>query len=149
MPILGNSTTEPSINSKALKPSPVSHARIVLSGGEDTSPISLTTSGVLIHQCADYAVDEVYLWVSNYDSSDRLLTIEVGGDGTFGDNSKTFTQTISKQQGLIQVYPGVPHQNATIYAKSAANSSLNIFGFVLRHYRISISDPELGFDGTE
>ena len=75
--------------------------------------------------------------------------MEVGGDGSFSDSSKTFKQSIAKNTGLIQVYPGVPHENLSIYAKSSSNSALNLFGFVQRHYRISISDPELGFDGTE
>jgi len=146
---LSNSTAKPTINSTAYKYSPVTHARIKLSGNTTTAPINLTTGGVLIHTCADYCVDEVYLWVSNYDSTNRLLTVEVGGDGSFSDASKTFEISITKEEGLIQIYPGVPHENLTIYAKAAANNALNIFGYVHRHYRISLSDAGLGFDGSE
>lgn len=146
---LSNATAKPNINSLAYKHSPVSHARIKLSGNTTTAPFDVTTGGVLIHTCPDYCVDEIYLWVSNYSSANADLTIEVGGDGSFSDASKTFVIHVVKQEGMVQIYPGVPHQSLTIYAKAASNNALNIFGYVQRHYRISLSDPELGFDGTE
>jgi hypothetical protein len=149
MPLLGNSATEPQINARALKQRPVTHARIKLSGNTATDPLNITTGGVLVHTCMDYCVDEVYLWVSNYSASDADLTVEVGGDGTFSDASKNFVITITKQEGLIQVYPGVPHENLTIYAKASSNNALNAFGYVHRHYRVDLSDPDLGFDGSE
>jgi hypothetical protein len=146
---LSNANTNPQINSIAYKHSPVSNARIKLSGNTTTAPFNITTGGVLIHTCADYCVDEVYLWVSNYSSANVLLTVEIGGNGSFSDASKTFEIEVTKEEGLIQIYPGVPHQNLTIYAKAASNNALNIFGYAQRHYRISLSDPELGFDGSE
>ena len=139
----------PSINSKAIKANPVPVARIKLSGATNTAPIDITTAGNLVHTCPDYCVDEIYLWASNYGSGTVLLTIEVGGSGTFADPSKTIEVSITQKTGMITVYPGVPHENISIYAKAASNNHLSINGYVSRHYRVSTTDPELGYDGTE
>jgi len=146
---LSNSLSKPTINSKAIKANPVSVARIKLSGATNTAPIDITTAGNLIHTCPDYCVDEIYLWVANYSAGSVLLTLEIGGSGTFADPSKTIEVSITQQTGMITVYPGVPHENISIYAKAASNSTINLFGYVSRHYRISTTDPELGFDGSE
>jgi hypothetical protein len=134
---LGKQPPAPTISGTAYKQSPTRIARIGLSGG------------ILVHQAADYAYDEVFLWVSNYSSSnDRILTLEIGGDGSFSDASKTIVIDVDKEVGLIQVYPGLPHKNVTIYAKADQNSALNLFGYVDRHYRLSITDESLGYDAN-
>jgi hypothetical protein len=146
---LGKQPPAPTISGTAYKQSPTRIARIGLSGDSDTSPLVITTGGILVHQAADYAYDEVFLWVSNYSSSnDRILTLEIGGDGSFSDASKTIVIDVDKEVGLIQVYPGLPHKNVTIYAKADQNSALNLFGYVDRHYRLSITDESLGYDAN-
>ena len=145
---LGNQPSIPNISGKAYKNSPSGVARLGLSGDSDTSPLAITTGGVLIHEATNYAYDEIFLWVSNYSSSNDILTLEIGGTGDFSDASKTIVITIEKQAGLIQVYPGIPHKDVKIYAKAAVNSRLNIFGYVDRHYRLSLTDITLGYDAN-
>ena len=146
---LGNQPSVPNINGKAYKYSPLRHGRIALSGDSDTGPLTVTTTGTLIHTTTDYAHDEVYLWASNHSGANNyLLTVEVGGDGTFSDSNKTFKLTLSKETGLTQIYPGIPHnEGITIYAKTTANNVVNIYGYVDRHYRLDLTDKELGYDG--
>ena len=149
MPKLGNQLSIPTIAGTAYKSSPTRVARIGLSGDSDTSPLAITTGGVLVHQATDYAYDEVFLWVSNYsNSNDRILTLEIGGTGDFSDNSKTIVIDVDKEVGLIQVYPGLPHKDVAIYAKADQNSALNLFGYVDRHYRLSLTDQSLGYDAN-
>jgi len=149
MPKLGNQPSIPSLPGGAYKNSPTGVARMGLSGDSDTSPLNLTTAGVLVHQASDYAYDEIFLWVSNYTSSnDRILTLEIGGAGDFTDASKTIVIDVDKEVGLIQVYPGIPHKNVTIYAKADQNNALNLFGYVDRHYRLSLTDESLGYDAN-
>lgn len=146
---LGKHPPLPNINGKAYKYSPLRHGRINLSGDSASCPINVTSTGVLIHQCTDYAHDEVFLWASNHSGANNyLLTVEIGGDGTFTDDNKTFKLTLSKETGLTQIYPGLPHNgNTTIYAKTTANDVVNIYGYVDRHYRLDVTDKELGYDG--
>tara|TARA_R110002110_G_scaffold415619_1_gene652501 strand:+ start:2317 stop:2775 length:459 start_codon:yes stop_codon:yes gene_type:complete len=149
MPKLGQQTSLPSLPGGAYKNSPTRVARMGLSGDSDTSPLKLTTAGVLVHQASDYAYDEIFLWVSNYSaSSNRILTLEIGGTGDFTDASKTIIIDVDKEVGLIQVYPGIPHKNVTIYAKADQNNALNLFGYVDRHYRLSLTDESLGYDAN-
>tara|TARA_R100000808_G_C2150993_1_gene159921 strand:+ start:1584 stop:2036 length:453 start_codon:yes stop_codon:yes gene_type:complete len=142
---LGNQPSSPSINGLAFKSSPSPVSRLGLSGDSDTSPLSITTAGVLVHQATNYTYDEVFLWVSNYTTSDRFLTLEIGGDGSFSDPSKTVKIDVDKEVGLMQVYPGIPHRGVSVYAKADLNSALNIFGYVDRHSQISLSDESLGY----
>ena len=138
MPKLGQQTSLPSLPGGAYKNSPTRVARMGLSGDSDTSPLKLTTAGVLVHQASDYAYDEIFLWVSNYSaSSNRILTLEIGGTGDFTDASKTIIIDVDKEVGLIQVYP-----------KADQNNALNLFGYVDRHYRLSLTDESLGYDAN-
>ena len=146
---LGNQPSIPNISGKAYKNSPTGVARIGLSGDSDTSPLVVTTGGVLVHEATDYAYDEIFLWVSNYsNSNDRVLTLEIGGTGDFSDSSKTIVIDVDKEVGLIQVYPGIPHKDIKIYAKADQNNALNLFGYVDRHYRLSLTDITLGYDAN-
>ena len=134
------------INGLAYKHKPKQVARLGLSGDSDTSPIDLTTAGVLVHTATDYAYDEVFLWVCNYHNSTHTLTLEVGGDGSFSDDSKTIVIELAGKGGLVQVYPGIPHTEVSIYAKSNQDDPMNLFGYVDRHYRASLTDVTLGYD---
>jgi hypothetical protein len=147
---LGNQPSRPSINGTAFKsrPSGIGIIRTGLSGDSDTSPLNVTTAGILVHTTTDYAYDEIFLWASNHDSgaASRTLTLEIGGTGTFADANKTIVVDIDKETGLVQVYPGVPHKQVSVYAKASSNNAINIFGYVDRHFRTDLSDETLGYD---
>ena len=147
---LGNQPSVPNINGVAYKYKPIRHARVQLTGDSDTTPLNISSTGTLVHTAADYAFDEVFLWASNHDNAaDQELTIEIGGTGDFSDLNLTFIIEIPKKTGLIQIYPGIPHSNVTIYAKAQTSDKVNIFGYVDRHYRIDITDESLGYDGGD
>jgi len=147
MPKLGNQPSRPDINGAAYKHSSEGVARLGLSGDSDTSPLALGTGSILVHQATAYAYDEIFLWVSNYGSTNnRILSLEIGGNGSFGDGSKTINIEVDKEVGLIQVYPGIPHKDISIYAKADTTGSLNLFGYVDRHYRLSLTDITLGYN---
>jgi len=143
--------SRPSINSKALKNTKQPSARIKLSESPTTAPIYIPITPVLIHTCVDYAVDDLYLWASNFSltGNSRVLELEIGGDGTFSDDSKLLRIPISKEIGLVQIYPGISHESVSIYARADVADHLNIFGYAIRHYRINIADADLGFDGSD
>jgi hypothetical protein len=146
---LGNQPSIPSVPGGAYKKSPTGIARLGLSGDSDTAPLELTTVGRLVHQASDYAYDEIFLWVSNYSASNNLiLTLEIGGSGDFSDPAKTIVIEVDKEVGLISVYPGIPHKDISIYAKADQNNALNLFGYVDRHYRLSLTDESLGYDAN-
>lgn len=147
---LGNQLEKPTINGLAYKFKPIRHSRLPLSGDSDTSPLTISTTGTLIHTATDYAFDEVFLWASNHNTAnDVTLTVEIGGDGTFSDPNLTFIIDIPKKIGLTQIYPGVPHQGINIYAKASSSNKVNIFGYVDRHYRLDLRDESLGYDGGD
>ncbi len=100
---LGQQASAPNINGLAYKSKPKKVARLGLSGDSDTSPIDLTIGGVLVHTATDYAYDEVFLWVCNYHASTHTLTLEVGGDGSFTDDSKTIVVELAGKGGMVQV----------------------------------------------
>ena len=143
---LGNQPPVPNINSVAYKSKPKKIARLGLSGDSDTSPIDLTTGGNLVHTATNYAYDEIFLWACNYHNSTHTLTLEIGGDGSFTDDSKTVVVEMAGKGGMVQVYPGIPHNNVSIYAKCNQNDRINLFGYVDRHYRIDLTDETLGYD---
>jgi len=143
---LGQQASAPNINGLAYKSKPKKVARLGLSGDSDTSPIDLTIGGVLVHTATDYAYDEVFLWACNYHNSTHTLTLEIGGDGSFTDDSKTVVVEMAGKGGMVQVYPGIPHNNVSIYAKCNQNDKINLFGYVDRHYRIDLTDETLGYD---
>ena len=147
---LGQQASIPNINGIAYKHKPLRHARIQLSGDSDTSPLNISNTGTLVHTAVDYAFDEVFLWASNHNNAnDQELTIEIGGTGDFSDPNLTFVIDIPKKTGLIQIYPGIPHNGVTIYAKAQQSDKVNIFGYADRHYRMDITDESLGYDGGD
>lgn len=148
---LQNQNSAPNIDGVAYKFKSLRYSRVNLSGDSVSAPLNVTTSGVLVHQATDYAHDEVFLWASNHsNSTNHTLTIEVGGDGSFTDDNLTFKIVLTKETGLTQIYPGIPHGgNITIYAKASSNDVVNIYGYVDRHYRIDLTDKSLGYDSGD
>jgi len=143
---LGNQSAKPLVTGTAYKWKPSKNARLALSAATSTNGISVLTTGTLIHTTTDYAFDEIFLWAGNHDTVSNIeVEIEIGGTGTFADPTKTFAIEIPKRTGLIQIYPGIPHQGVAIYAKAAQASKINIFGYVDRHYRLDLKDADLGY----
>tara|TARA_R110000824_G_scaffold134231_2_gene297177 strand:- start:3949 stop:4428 length:480 start_codon:yes stop_codon:yes gene_type:complete len=126
-------------------PRGVLHARFPLSEATGSTPTLLTTTAACIHQTSLTAFDEVYLWATNVNASDRVLTCSLG-DSSMATN--TFIVTLSGQEGLTLVYPGVPHQNIKVFAKASANSSVNLFGYVMRHYPFMEGNTNTGYGGS-
>ena len=146
---LGNQPSVPNINGTAYKFKTLRHGRVNLSGDSASIPLNIPSTGILVHQATDYAHDEVFLWASNHsNSSNHTLTVEIGGDGSFTDDNLTFKIVLTKETGLTQIYPGIPHNgNTTIYAKASSDNVINIYGYVDRHYRLDLTDKSLGYDG--
>ena len=145
---LGNQPSSPIMKGGAYVHRQSNIARVVLSGAPNSAPIDVPTSSVLVHEASDYAYDEIFLWASNYGGTNNVvLHIEIGGDGTFADASKIFKLTMPKEAGLVQIYPGVPHQGVSIYAKAASASHINLFGYADRHYPLNPAEPTLGYNG--
>jgi len=135
----------------ALKSNPNGSAKLPLLGANGKPkklPIVVgTASGnaaAVVHKCAKGALDEVYLWAANYSDSSAVLTLSIN-DANF-TASNTIVSTLNSRNGLILVYPGVPHgKNITIYAKSNSASAINLFGFVVRYFPIDRKDKSFGF----
>ena len=151
---LANQTSLPSIAGTAYKPKDVMRSRNPLSGITGTEPINV--AGIkLIHTTTDYAFDEVFLWAANHaPSTDRDLSISIVSSSTPASEAfsadhadKTFTLQILNKEGLKQFYPGIPHKNVSIYATASVDHLINVFGYVDRHYRLDLTDIELGYDG--
>lgn len=101
-------------------------------------PITATTSGVLgttLHQGSATAttIDEVWIWVVNYDTVDRKLTLQWGGI-TAGTNEIEYT--VKAENGLYLIAPGLLLQgNATplkVSAYAATGTALVAYGYVNR-----------------
>ena len=128
-------------------------ARFPLSSSKTGVPIAVGTTVTKIHQSESRALDEVYLWAANYGAADANVTISFSApaDNSFTSDD-TFIVPVSKQTGLTLVCPGLPIKGGPIWALASAASSINIFGFVLRHYPRSKDEisPAIraGFDGT-
>ncbi len=99
--------------------------KVKLSGSTDGMGIKITataTAGTTVHTAHATALDEIYCWVSNTDSSDRTITIEWGGV-TDPDNLLVKTLTIPATSGPILVVPGLILTNSKVFAIFASSGS--------------------------
>lgn len=114
-----------------------SYSRQLLSGstnGKAIPVVATATPGTLLHTAlaGTTGFDEVYLWVSNIDSSAHQLTIEWGAAGTVGDHLVD-TLSIPANSPPIPIATGQVLQNGLpVRAFSEAASKLNITGYVNR-----------------
>lgn len=104
--------------------------------GQGIKVAATSTPGTLIHTTGISAtiLDEVWLYVYNSDTSDRLLTIEFGG-ATAPDQN--ISLTIPFKSGLILVIPGLSLLGSgaaalTVKAFGATANVLVVSGFVNR-----------------
>ena len=126
-------------------PTGIYSARFPLSGLDNSVPLLLTTSNQTLHVCSKKALDEIYIWVANINASSRELSFSIN-DSSHATN--TFVTTIDGKSGLVLVYPGVPHKNVSIFAEASANSSLLVYGFVVRQYPFNEDSNFTGYGGT-
>ena len=151
-----NKPNEPVTLGNAWIGSPVTHARYKLSGAEsDNGPIKIPSGSIdaaMIHTCSDVAMDEVYLYCANYHTASMNIYLGIGSKNT----RDTIKVSVPHGTGLIQVYPGIPHNNGLIiYAWSDRQNVQGEFsgsfasGFVMRHYLNDPSNTSFGYDGSE
>lgn len=108
-------------------------SKVKLSGSTDGRAIKVAataTPGTTIHTAHATALDEVWLYAFNTDTTDRKLTIEFGGTTSPDD---TIEVTIPAESGLVLVVPGLILTNSAVVKAFAASANLvNIVGYVNR-----------------
>jgi len=143
---LGNQPINPTQQNTISVISPVTHAKFTLSGaGSGNGPITLSSgssNAVSIHDCTITGVDEVYLWC--FASGSVSTKVYVAVDGTL-----VLANDITSETGLVQIYPGVPHRGSAITAWANIAGTINMVGYVARHYPVADYNVDLGFDATE
>lgn len=109
------------------------YSKVKLSGSTDGRMIKVAataTLGTTIHAAHATALDEIWLYAVNSDTTARKLTIEFGG-ATSPDN--LIEQTIQPESGLVIVVPGLILTNSlSVTAFCATADVVMIGGFVNR-----------------
>ena len=106
----------------------------ILSGSVQGKAIKVTASGspgVDVHQgvVGTTDIDQVWVYVENRDTSDRVCTLEWGG--TAADDR--IEVTVEAGAGLKLVAPGIPIQNELVVkCFGSAPNVLYAFGYVHR-----------------
>lgn len=106
--------------------------KLKLSGSTDGRAVHITataTPGTLVHTAHATALDEIWMYAMNIDTTARELTVEYGGVGGV-DHVKV---TIPAKSGMLLVVPGTLLTNSLVVrAFAAATGVINIFGYVNR-----------------
>lgn len=109
------------------------YSKVQLSGGTTGKNIKVAataTAGTTIHTAHASAVDEIWLWAVNSDSSDRKLTIEFGGTTAPDD---LIEMTIPAEDGPYLIVPGWTLTNSLVVRAFAASANVVILnGYVNR-----------------
>ena len=115
--------------------SSVDASKVLLAGSTDGKPILVTegtpgTDAVLIHKSQDSALDEVWIYAANIDTTNNYkLYLK------FGINDPDIVMDIPDNTGLFLAVPGFMLTNgASIHAYASAANKINIFGWVNRFY---------------
>ncbi|MCA9331955.1 hypothetical protein KC968_03385 [Candidatus Saccharibacteria bacterium] len=107
---------------------------IIPSGSTNGRPIAIsatTSPGTVIHTCTSTSgeTDEVYVWLSNIDSSSREVTVQIGGTTT----ADQWIVGIPAKQGGVLVVPGLRlNGGAVIRAFCATANVINATAIVNR-----------------
>lgn len=108
-------------------------SRQLLSGstnGRGVKVAATATPGTLIHTAHATALDEVWLWCVNSDTSVRKLTVEFGGTTSPDDLIEV---AIPAESGLVLVLPGLTVTGGVAVRAFAATANvLNVMGHVNR-----------------
>ncbi len=109
------------------------YSKLKLSGstnGRGIKVVPTSTLGTTIHTAHATALDEIWLWAVNSDSTDRKLTVEFGGATSPDD---LIELTIPAESGLVLVVPGcVLTGSVVVTAFCATANVVMIHGFVNR-----------------
>lgn len=107
--------------------------KVNLSGSTDGRMIKVVqtaTAGTTIHTAHATALDEIWLYAVNSDTTARKLTIEFGGVSSPDD---LIEQTIQPESGLVIVVPGLLVTNSVVVRAFCATANVvMIAGFVNR-----------------
>lgn len=101
------------------------------SGGADgglVKPTATASPGTTIHTSHSTAYDEIWGWAMNYNAASEEITIEWGGTGA----DDKILQTISGENGLVQVIPGIPLTNSGTFKVFSNPVAVNMGGYVNR-----------------
>jgi hypothetical protein len=111
----------------------MAYTKVKLSGSTDGKMVKVAataTLGTTIHTAHASALDEIWLWAVNSDTTARKLTIEKGG---VTSPDCLIEVTISPESGLVLVLPGTLLTNSlVITAFCAAANVVMIDGYVNR-----------------
>jgi hypothetical protein len=137
----------PNSDDLASVPKGIGASRIPLSNSDNGSPIYIPKSWTAIHiPDSSTALDEVYLWASNFGSENTTIQIALGSDDG-STASKIITTTISNAEGLYQILPGIPVSKGTnIYGYGGQNDMVNVVGFVMRYYKYNPNSVSSGYN---
>lgn len=105
-----------------------SYSKLKLSGSTDGRIIKIVqtaTAGTLLHTAHATALDELWLWAVNSDTTDRKLTIEYGGVASPDD---LIEQTITAESGLVLICPGLLITNSLVVRAFAATANVVMVG---------------------
>jgi len=109
------------------------YTKVKLSGSTDGRLIKVaatSTPGTTIHAAHATALDEIWLYAVNSDTSDRKLTIEFGGTTAPDDLIEI---AIPAESGLLLVVPGLVLTNSlAVKAFCASANVVMIGGYVNR-----------------
>ena len=102
-----------------------------LTGSGDGTPLSVAatgTPGTLLHTVPASVVDEVWLWLSNYGSTTRTVTIELGTTAT----PEAIEITVAAGTVVLAI-PGIP-MDAALVVRAFADvaNSVSAFGYANR-----------------
>lgn len=108
-------------------------AKLKLSGSTDGRMVKVAataTPGTTIHTAHATALDEIWLYAVNSDTSARKLTIELGGTTSPDD---TIELTVQPESGLVLVVPGLILTNSVIVKAFCATANVVLLaGYVNR-----------------
>ena len=106
--------------------------KVIPSGSTDGKPVKITataTAGTTFHTAHATALDEITMYLTNTDSSDRAVTVEFGG-ATAPDWNVKFIVPAGE---TILAIPGIPLTNSTTCkAFAAAANVVNMLGYINR-----------------
>ena len=109
--------------------------KVKLSGstnGRNIKVVATATPGTLIHTATNVVstLDEIWLWAVNSDTSDRKLTIELGGT-TAPDDLIEFT--VPLEDGMFLIVPGLILDGGVVVRAFCATANVvMINGYVNR-----------------
>jgi hypothetical protein len=107
--------------------------KVVLSGstnGKQIKVVATATAGTTIHTASATALDEIWLWAVNSDTTARKLTVE-WGEATAPDGN--IEVTIPAESGYLMVVPGLVLTNSLVVKAFAATANVILInGYVNR-----------------